>query len=194
MWNATPTNRPGKYGRCLSITLAAVSGVLAIAACGSSSSAGNSASSSGTAQGIKYADCMRGHGVPNFPDPGSGGGVRIAPGSGINPQSPAFQSAQSACSKLLPGGGSGLHGPPSAQARTLMLATSECMRTHGVTGFPDPTTTPPLSINGYSQVIGRGGVFIAVPDTINPGSPTYAQAAAACLFGPSGRAKNAPAP
>jgi hypothetical protein len=57
-----------------------------------------------------------------------------------------------------------------------MLGISECMRAHGVTGFPDPTTTPPASPSGYSQVIGRGGVFLAVPDTINTGSPVYRQA------------------
>lgn len=64
-----------------------------------------------------------------------------------------------------------------------MLAISTCMRAHGVTGFPDPTTSPPSSTNGYSQVTGRGGVFLAVPDTINPDSPAYRQAAAACRFG-----------
>jgi hypothetical protein len=31
------------------------------------------------------------------PDPGSGGGIQIPDNSGINPQSPAFQSAQGAC-------------------------------------------------------------------------------------------------
>jgi hypothetical protein len=60
--------------------------------------------------GLKFAQCMRSHGVPNFPDPqiqsgpGGGIGVRIGgPGSGINPQSPAFQSAQRACGKLFGG-------------------------------------------------------------------------------------------
>jgi hypothetical protein len=67
------------------------------------------------------------------------------------------------------------------------------MRAHGVTGFPDPTTTPPASPSGYSEVIGRGGVFLAVPDTISPRSPAYTQAAAACRFGvPPFGAKKAP--
>jgi hypothetical protein len=73
-----------------------------------------------------------------------------------------------------------------------MLGISECMRAHGVTGFPDPTTTPPASPSGYSQVIGRGGVFLAVPDTINTGSPVYRQAVAACRFGVPAGAKKAP--
>lgn len=192
MWNATTRQSARKPKPWLSIALAALSSAVMIAGCGSSSNAGRTAASSDGGQGIKFADCMRAHGVPNFPDPGSQGAVQITPSSGINPRSPAFQSAQSACSKLLPGGGPGLHRPPSPQARKQMLAVSMCMRAHGVTGFPDPTPTPPPNIGGYSQVIGRGGVFIAVPETINTASPAFTQAARACGFGPSGGAKAAP--
>ena len=56
-------------------------------------------------QGLKFAACMRSHGVPNFPDPKtSNGGFMI---TGINPNSPQFQSAQQACRSLMPGGGPG---------------------------------------------------------------------------------------
>jgi hypothetical protein len=138
------------------------------------------AGSSAAAKGIRFADCMRSHDVPNFPDPSGGGGIQIPDGSGINPQSPAFQSAQQACAKLLPGGSPG-RAHPSEQAKTQMLQTSECMRQHGVSGFPDPTLSPPASgLAGFSQVIGRGGVFVAIPNTINTGSPAFKQAAAAC--------------
>jgi hypothetical protein len=68
--------------------------------------------------GLKFAECMRSHGVPNFPDPqiqsgpGGGIGVRIGgPGSGINPRSPAFQSAQKACGKLFGGLGQKVQAP-----------------------------------------------------------------------------------
>jgi len=64
------------------------------------------------AKGLKFAQCMRTHGVPNFPDPqiqsgpGGGVGVRIGgPGSGLDPSSPAFQSAQKACGSLFGGVG-----------------------------------------------------------------------------------------
>ena len=43
-------------------------------------------------QALQRAQCMRAHGVPNFPDPGS----PPAPGS-IDPQSPAFQAAARTC-------------------------------------------------------------------------------------------------
>ena len=48
-----------------------------------------------------------------------------------------------------------------------MLATSECMRAHGVSGFPDPTTSPPSRPADFSIAMGRGGAFLAVPRTID---------------------------
>jgi hypothetical protein len=50
---------------------------------------------------LAHAQCMREHGVPNFPDPtvsSNGGGVVQSSGArGLNPQSPAFQQAQKIC-------------------------------------------------------------------------------------------------
>jgi hypothetical protein len=58
---------------------------------------------------LKAAQCMRSHGVPNFPDPTeSNGGQAIGfHVSGIDPNSPQFQAAQKACRSLSPllGGG-----------------------------------------------------------------------------------------
>jgi hypothetical protein len=100
----------------------------------------------------------------------------------VNTSSPAFKTASSACDKLLPG--SDGHQHLSAQALAQMLKFSECMRAHGVTGFPDPTSTRPASFSGYSMVVRRGGAYLAVPNTISHASPVYKQAAAACNFGP----------
>jgi hypothetical protein len=128
---------------------------------------------------------MRAHGVPNFPDPSGGGGIHIQAGSGINPQSPAFQTAQQACAKLLPGGGPGSQ-HPSEQAKIEMLHISECMRREGVSGFPDPTLSPSLSPpanpSGYSLLEDRGGVILAIPKTIDIASPVFKQAAVRCGF------------
>jgi hypothetical protein len=80
---------------------------VAIAACGSSGKPSTAAASDGYAQGIKYADCMRSHGVPNFPDPtlsspGSSptlflGVLDFPLGAGLNIRSPAFKQAATAC-------------------------------------------------------------------------------------------------
>jgi hypothetical protein len=47
---------------------------------------------------LKVAQCLRAHGFPNFPDPGSSGQFNVA-GTGINESSPRFQSAETACEK-----------------------------------------------------------------------------------------------
>ena len=88
----------------LRVAVAVVSCAVVLAACGSSAKSGSGSGSAIASAAIKYADCMRAHGVPNFPDPSSaGGGVQLS-GSGIDTQSPAFGSGQSACQKLLPEG------------------------------------------------------------------------------------------
>jgi hypothetical protein len=66
---------------------------------------------------LANAQCMRTHGVPNFPDPQfSGGGVEVRLGGGLDPSSPAFQAAQKACQKLLPFAKFG-SGPVTAAAK-----------------------------------------------------------------------------
>jgi len=160
---------------------AVVACAVAIAACGSSSKPTTTAGSTHYDAALAFSKCMRTHGVTNFPDPSGSGGINIPSGSGINPFSPVFKASQSACAKSLPNGGPG-NQHPSAQAMAAARQTSECMRTHGVTGFPDPTLKPPSSPAGYSLLEDRGGVVIAVPSTINPNSPAFMQAAKACQF------------
>jgi hypothetical protein len=57
------------------------------------------------AQMLKFVDCMRKNGVPKFPDPGADGRIMFQQGTGVDPNSPAFQSAQAKCADLMPGGG-----------------------------------------------------------------------------------------
>jgi hypothetical protein len=109
------------------------------------SKAGASSSESDTplAQGLAYSQCMRSHGVSNFPDPiptPSGGyGFRMPRGSnGINPQAPAYVAAQEACISLAPQwwtGGQQLS-PVQEQA---WLTWAKCIRANGVPSFADPT-------------------------------------------------------
>jgi hypothetical protein len=51
-------------------------------------------------EALKYAACIRSHGVPNFPDPKlhAGGGIEM----GEAPDSPQFKIAQKACGHLAP--------------------------------------------------------------------------------------------
>ena len=150
---------------------------------GSSPSPTGGASTSASAasaveSGVAFARCIRSHGVPNFPDPKvSGHTVRM--GSARTLQSPAFQSAAHACQRLLPKGPPGPE-PPSPQAQSRMLGVSACMRKHGISGFPDPSTSPPSNPAGNSGILGGGGYYLAIPKSIDTSSPAFEQAAAAC--------------
>jgi hypothetical protein len=54
---------------------------------------------------LNFAKCMRAHGVADFPDPSSNGGMQLhADGnssSDINPDNPVFQKAEKACQPIL---------------------------------------------------------------------------------------------
>jgi len=164
------------------LRLAAVSAAacaVAVAGCGSSSNKPSASSHSST--WLEFSECMRSHGVTNFPDPGAQGGINLD-GTNVNPFAPGFRAAQSSCHKLLPGGGPSTR-PATEQQKQQFVAASECMRSHGVTGFPDPTTKPPTSPRGYSIIEGIGSnLFLLVPSTINPSSPAFQHASKACNF------------
>jgi hypothetical protein len=81
----------------LPIALAAATCTIAIAACGSSTKPTGTTASNLPSR-LAFANCMRSHAVPNFPD-----GPNVPDGIA---QSPAFQKAAQTCrSKLQPGGG-----------------------------------------------------------------------------------------
>lgn len=129
-------------------------------------------------QALAFSQCMRAHGVPDFPDPqSSNGGNAISingSGASLDPNSPQFQSAQTACKKYLPTNvttGSG----PSAKDRQAMLAFAACMRTHGVPDFPDPNFS-----NGGGGFVVQGGGPNDVPADMKPDSPQFQTAFAAC--------------
>lgn len=163
--------------------VAALASMLALTACGGSSPAKPKRGRAGVF--IAFSKCMRAHGVTGFPDPsGAGGGINLL-GTGIDPSSPAFNAAQADCFKLLPGGGPNAHKATAAQIREAD-ATAQCMREHGVTGFPDPiiSNKPPTSLNpaNYSSIEAAGGMIIAIPKSIDEQSPAFEHAAKACRF------------
>jgi hypothetical protein len=52
---------------------------------------------------LKYAQCMRSHGVPNFPDPKAGGALTLGSKAGVDTNAPQFKAAAQTCQKLVPG-------------------------------------------------------------------------------------------
>lgn len=164
-------------------SFAALACVLAIAACGGSGRSASKPKSAGSHESafLALSKCMRAHGVANFPDP-DGHGINLA-GTGINPSSPAFEAAQGTCFKQMPGGGPNSHPATAAQIKQAD-ETAECMRAHGVTGYPDPiiSTKLPTALNqaNYSSISAGGGIIIAIPKSINMQSPAFVKAAKDC--------------
>jgi hypothetical protein len=142
-----------------------------LTACSSDDPAGDAAAGDASSEdtgfdrALAYAQCMRDNGVPDFPDPErSGGGVRITPGGGVDPDSSEFVAAQEACRDLAPQG-MGNGGGTLDSARVAEWA--QCLRDNGVPGFPDP-------------VIDGGSMRIPVDGSFDPQDPAFQEAMDAC--------------
>jgi hypothetical protein len=135
------------------------------------------------AQELALAGCMRGHGVPTFPDPNASGGYTLTSngsiegsgGSAININNSQAQAAYGDCRHLLSGAPSisqleqDVQQEQQRQEQMLpeLLKYSQCMRGHGVPNFPDfgqGTQSPPPGDSG----------------DINPDSPQFQAASSTC--------------
>ena len=156
-------------------SLAAGICAVTLAACGSAQKSSSMTGSRTYSHALEFADCMRAHGVPSFPDPTRGGGGTNLESTGIDPQSPAFTSARRACAQLAPAGKAGTRATESQFLAALNFA--DCMRTHGFPDFPDPTRSdsPP----GPILVVGPG-LFFRVSRNFDPNAPAVSRAQAAC--------------
>jgi hypothetical protein len=137
-------NRSRLRGRA-AVTTALLALVVLAAGCGGGAKtpAGAAGASSGAVAKFEaYSQCMRGHGIRDFPDPTTspGGGVGISlqggPGSDLDRNDPRFKAANQACRSLEPGGSA----TPalSAQKIAAEVKWAQCMRSHGLPSFPDP--------------------------------------------------------
>lgn len=148
-----------------------------------SNSSSNSPTASAQASGaLTFSRCMRTDGVPNYPDPTNGGTLVKESLQQLGVSGARFQAAVTACNHLLPNGGSGPSPAQVQQARAQALRFSQCVRRHGVAGFPDPAS------NGRIPDPATAG--------INQGSPKFQAANQACAnyrppYMPSNAAYNA---
>jgi hypothetical protein len=127
------------------ITVMVAAALLATACSGSPSSTGSggapNAGGSAASQLIAYTQCMRSHGVPDYPGPNSNGQMpKITSGQQVGASDSRLTAAQGACQAMWP-----YQAPTQAQQRQQLtddLKFAQCMRSHGVPDFPDPTSEP----------------------------------------------------
>ena len=177
--------------------LSALAAAAVIAACGSnaptssrSSASPNPNPSQAQQEGLSFARCMRSHAVSSFPDPNPDGGGFNLSVPGINPSSPAFKAAQTACEDLLPVKHVESE-PPSAQAYARLLHWAKCMREHGISGLPDPKVDPPPSPGtpgtaGIGTLMGDGDYWVGIPVTVDAHSPAFIRLSTTCGESPGG--------
>jgi hypothetical protein len=117
--------------------------VLLAAACGGSPAPAVSPGQSLYQRSLTYSRCMRSHGVPDFPilKQGPGGSLvrPVSPPAGML-TAPGYDAAFRACLKLAVTSGGGRFAARYRAAALKGLKQAECMRAHGITGYPSPAT------------------------------------------------------
>jgi hypothetical protein len=109
------------------------------ASSGSSGLSASNASGPPAQQALAFAQCMRHHGVADFPDPDSSGSFPPSAKQVSLSNPHQFQEARTACSDLLPNGGNGPTPAQWQQILSTMVEFAHCMRHHGAPNWPDPT-------------------------------------------------------
>jgi hypothetical protein len=132
------------------LTLAAVAALaLLVAGCGSGEEPAGTPSSpspslSRDEMGVKFAQCMREHGV-DIPDPKPGEGIqlRVGPDTGREKVNAALE----ACREFNPQGSGGPAGGNPQNAENIRKF-AQCMRDNGVESFPDPSDQGGMLVDG----------------------------------------------
>lgn len=134
---------------------------------GDPSATSTSAATTAYQKELAFAQCVREHGVPNYPDPNSQGQLGVNANT-IGVSEAVVNSAQNDCKSLLPNSGKRT---PAQEKQDLAgaLKYAQCMRSHGILAFPDPTDN-----NGHV------GFEFANSRSLNPSSPQFQAAQNSC--------------
>lgn len=151
----------GSQKRRAGFLAAAMTGIaLLAAACGSGSPTKEPATYH---QALVFAQCLRTHGEPNWPDPTSQGNFNV---SQMDIRSPSYMRSFSDCAFLRP---AGIKMEESAAQRTTvsqeLAKFAACMRSHGYANFTDP---------------GRGKRVLRFDPGTDPTSPSFQSAMKRC--------------
>jgi len=168
-----PRNGRGRLSACGAVVIALLSAGL-LAGCGGNGQ--HAVSPSKVMSGaLAYANCMRSHGVPDFPDPNGQGEFQlhtifenghVTQGEDLVPSSPAFQAGERACGSF-GSAGRQVTKAQEQQAFQQALKAAVCMRANGVPNYPDPKLID-------------GSIDQEFNGRFNPDSPAFHQAAKKC--------------
>ena len=165
---------PGRARAAAVITVMAAATLLAAACSSSPSSTGsggspNAGGSANSPSAVAWVQCVRSHGVPDFPGPDSSGQIpKITSGQQVGVSDSRLTAARGACQALWP-----YQAPTQAQQRQQLtddLKFARCMRSHRLPDFPDPTSS-----DGRVEF-----VLSASRDGFNPYSPQILAKAHEC--------------
>jgi len=134
-----------------------------------SSSSNSSPAAAQRNKALAFSRCMRSNGVSNYPDPNSNGNLRKGNGQAFGVSTSQYQAAEQACGHLLPSGGSAsltqclmtgdcprsVVQPALEEGRTF----AQCMRSHRVPNWPDPTVD---SLGRPSFQVTKAGLSVDV--------------------------------
>ena len=165
--NLTGGGRNQRRSVVVAVVMAAIA--LLAAACGDGGGSAALAGTSAYQKALAYAQCMRAHGEPGYPDPTSNGGF-IIDGKKDNLNGQLMQSANRTCQHLLPKARP-MTAAQQRQATAEALKYVACMRTHGIPNMPDP------QVNSQGIEFRIGGANGSGP---KPNSPVLHDAMQAC--------------
>jgi hypothetical protein len=161
--NPHPLSRPVAWRQALVMPPVIVATAVLAAACGGSASAPPTHLTAYQRE-LAYAECMRVHSDPGFPNPQNNGFFNSTLANADAFHGAQFLSANKACEHLE---GPGMTPAQQEQLTLQALKFAACMRAHGITGFQyDP------SRNGGSAGLGVQGT--------DPNSPQLQSAQQAC--------------
>jgi hypothetical protein len=104
-----------------------------------SAAASHNSSATPREKAVKFSECMRENGYPDFPDPKASGEF---PTFGISVTPAVWMKALRACKELQPPGSFSAHLGPKQLSAARKFA--QCIRENGVKDFPDPVNGEPL--------------------------------------------------
>ncbi|MGH3212297.1 MAG: hypothetical protein ACRDNO_31485 [Trebonia sp.] len=162
-----PRGRPATWRRAVMLAVIAGTAVLA-AACGGAAAA-PPAHLTAYQRALGYAECMRAHGDPGFPDPQNDGTFNSTTANRGAFNGTVFLSANKTCAHLE---GPGITPAQQEQSTLQALKFAACMRAHGITGFQysPPHNGSPAQLGAPAGSAGAGDL----------GSPQFQSAQQAC--------------